>query len=304
MESFQSLLSILINIILPIVLVAGAGFILARTLGVDARPLSRTMLYFFTPALIFGSAYKTKLSAEYIAIAAFALIISFLMVVLAWVLARIMRYDRLTASGFSLGIVFVNAGNYGLPLILFAYGQEGLARAALYFSMSAILTQTLAIFIAARGRAGVREALLNVLKMPLVYAVTAGLLFNLMGLTVPDPIMKSVDLAAGAAVPVMLVILGIELAHVTIENDRAAIGLATFAKLVLAPLLAFPLAYVMQLQGVARSVCIVEASMPTAVMASIVAVEFDARPKLVTGIVFASTLLSIISLTILLGILG
>lgn len=304
MESFQSLLSILINIILPIVLVAGAGFILARTLGVDARPLSRTMLYFFTPALIFGSAYKTQLSAEYITIAAFALIISFLMVLLAWVLAKIMRYDRLTASGFSLGIVFVNAGNYGLPLILFAYGQEGLARAALYFTMSAILTQTLAIFIAARGRAGVREALLNVLKMPLVYAVTAGLLFNLTGVVVPDPIMKSVDLAAGAAVPVMLVILGIELAHVTIENDRVAIALATFAKLVLAPLLAFPLAYVMQLQGVARSVCIVEASMPTAVMASIVAVEFDARPKLVTGIVFASTLLSIISLTILLGILG
>lgn len=304
MQSLQGLFSILVNIILPIVLVAGAGFVLARTLGVDARPLSRTMLYFFTPALIFGSAYKTKLSAEYITIAAFALIISFLMVLLAWVLAKIMRYDRLTASGFSLGIVFVNAGNYGLPLILFAYGQEGLARAALYFTMSAILTQTLAIFIAARGRAGVREALLNVLKMPLVYAVTAGLLFNLTGLTVPDPLMKSVDLAAGAAVPVMLVILGIELAHVTIENDRLAIGLATFAKLVLAPLIAFPLAYVMQLQGVARSVCIVEASMPTAVMASIVAVEFDARPKLVTGIVFASTLLSIISLTILLGILG
>lgn len=304
MQSLQGLFSILVNIILPIVLVAGAGFVLARTLGVDARPLSRTMLYFFTPALIFGSAYKTQLSSEYITIAAFALIISFLMVLLAWVLAKIMRYDRLTASGFSLGIVFVNAGNYGLPLILFAYGQEGLARAALYFTMSAILTQTLAIFIAARGRAGVREALLNVLKMPLVYAVTAGLLFNLTGLTVPDPLMKSVDLAAGAAVPVMLVILGIELAHVTIENDRLAIGLATFAKLVLAPLIAFPLAYVMQLQGVARSVCIVEASMPTAVMASIVAVEFDARPKLVTGIVFASTLLSIISLTILLGILG
>ncbi len=304
MQSLQGLFSILINIILPIVLVAGAGYILARTLGVEARPLSRTMLYFFTPALIFGSAYKTKLSTEYIEIALFALVISFLMAFLAWLLAKVMRYDRLTASGFSLGIVFVNAGNYGLPLILFAYGQEGLARAALYFTMSAILTQTLAIFIAARGRAGVREALVNVFKMPLVYAVTLGLLFNFTGFTVPDPLMKSVDLAADAAVPVMLVILGIELAHARIEQDRMTIGLATVAKLVLAPLLAFPLASVMQLQGVTRSVCIVEASMPTAVMASIVAVEFDARPKLVTGIVFASTLLSIVSLTILLGILG
>jgi predicted permease len=115
--------------------------------------------------------------------------------------------------------------------------------------------------------------------------------------------MKAVDLAGGAAVPLMLTILGIELAGVSIENDRPLIGLATFIKLVLAPLVAFPLAAVMEMQGVTRAVSIVEASMPTAVMASIIAVEFDARPKLVTGIVFVSTLCSVITLTVLLGIL-
>ena len=301
--NLAALASILVNIILPVVLVAAVGFVLARTLHVEARALSRTMLYFFSPALVFGSAYRTQLSGEYVSIAVFALVITALMGIVTWVLVKVMRYDRLTASGFALGVLFVNAGNYGLPLILFAYGQEGLARAALYFTMSAILTQTLAIFIAARGRASVRDALLNVLKMPLVYAVAFGLLFNLIGFTVPEPIMKSVDLAGGAAVPVMLVILGIELARAKMESDRTVIGLATFAKLVLTALVAFPLAAIMQLQGVARAVCIIEASMPTAVMASIVAVEFDARPKLVTGIVFASTVFSVITLTVLLGIL-
>jgi malate permease and related proteins len=298
-----ALASILVNIILPIILVAGAGFVLARSFSMDARQLSRTMLYFFTPALIFGSAYRTTLSREYISIAAFALAITGLMGVVTWVMIRVMRYDRVTASGFALGVLFTNAGNYGLPLILFAYGQDGLVRAALYFTVSAILCQTLAIFIAARGRASARDALANVMKMPMVYAVTAGLLFNLAGVSVPDPLMKAVDLASGAAVPVMLVILGIELARATVESDRGTIGLATFAKLVLTTVVAFPLAALMGLDGVSRAVCIIEASMPTAVMASIVAVEFDARPKLVTGVVFSSTVLSIVSLTILLGIL-
>ncbi|MBI4790707.1 MAG: AEC family transporter [Chloroflexi bacterium] len=301
--NLAALASILVNIILPVVLVAAAGFVLARTLHVEARPLSRMMLYFFSPALVFSSAYRTQLSGEYVSIAVFAVVITALMGLVTLALVNIMRFDRLTASGFALGVLFVNAGNYGLPLILFAYGQEGLARAALYFTMSAILTQTLAIFIAARGRASVRDALLNVVKMPLVYAVSLGLGFNLAGFTVPEPIMKSVDLASGAAVPVMLVILGIELARARIENDRAVVMLATFAKLVLTALVAFPLAAVMQLQGVARAVSIIEASMPTAVMASIVAVEFDARPKLVTSIVFASTVFSVITLTVLLGIL-
>ncbi|MBI5034884.1 MAG: AEC family transporter [Chloroflexi bacterium] len=299
-----SLGSILVNIISPIVLVAAAGFVLAKKIGLEARPLSRTTLYLFTPALVFSSIYKANLSVEYVSIAVFSIIITFVMVMVAWLLAKILHYDRLTTSAFMLGILFVNAGNYGLPLILFAFGDEGLARAAFYFAMSAILTQTLGIFVAASGRANPRDALLKVFKLPLVYGVLIGLIFNLGHIVIPEFLMKAVTLAKDGAVPAMLVILGIELARVTVDRDHhSVIGIATIAKLMLVPLLSFPLAALMGMTGVTRAVCIVESSMPTAVMASIVAVEFDARPKIVTGIIFASTLASIITLTILLGIL-
>ncbi len=301
--NLANLVSILINIISPIALVAAVGFILAKTLGIEARSLSRTTLYFFTPALVFSLTYKAKLSSEYASIAVFVVLIAALMLIVCSVLSRALCYDRLTTSAVMLGCLFVNAGNYGLPLILFAFGEEGLVRAAFYFTINSILIQTLGIFVAARGKASARAALINTLKMPLVYAVTIGLIFNLARVPMPEPLTKAVDLAAGAAVPTMLVILGIELARARIENDRAVIGVATVAKLILVPLMAFPLAALMGLEGVTRAICIVEASMPTAVMATIVAVEFDARPKLVTGIVFVSTLGSIVTLTILLGIL-
>jgi predicted permease len=301
--NLANLASILINIILPIVLIAAVGFILARKIGLEARPLSRTMLYFFTPALVFSQTYHAKLSSEYASIATFSITMTVIMVIVSWLLAKVMRYDRLTSSAFMLGVLFVNAGNYGLPLVLFAFGEEGLARAAFYFTMSAILVQTLGIFVAARGKADARVALMNTLKLPIVYAVTLGLIFNLAHIEIPAPLTKAIDLAGGAAVPLMLTILGIELARAKIESDRAVIGLATITKLIVVLLFAFPLAALMGLEGVTRAVCIVEASMPTAVMATIVAVEFDTRPKLVTGIVFTSTLGSILSLTILLGIL-
>lgn len=301
--NLANLASILINIIFPIVLIAAVGFTLAKKLGVEARPLSRTMLYFFTPALVFSQTYHAKLSSEYVSIAVFSIVMTIVMVIVSWLLAKVLRYDRLTMSAFMLGVLFVNAGNYGLPLVLFAFGDEGLARAAFYFTMSAILVQTLGIFVAARGKANARTALMNTLKLPLVYAVTIGLIFNLARIEMPAPLTKAIDLTSGAAVPTMLVILGLELARAKIEDDRAVIGLATLTKLIVVPLLAFPLAALMGLDGLTRAVCIVEASMPTAVMATIVAVEFDARPKLVTGIVFVSTLGSIVTLTILLGIL-
>ncbi|MBM3127526.1 MAG: AEC family transporter [Chloroflexi bacterium] len=301
--NLANLASILINIISPIVLLAFTGFLLARKIGVEARPLSRTMLYLFTPALVFSLTYKARLDEEYASIGLFVVIIAALMLALCWLLATILRYDRLTTSAFMLGSLFVNAGNYGLPLMLFAFGEEGLVRAAFYFTINAILVQTLGIFVAARGKANARAALINTLKLPLVYAVTLGLIFNLAQFQMPEPLSKAIDLAADAAVPTMLVILGIELARAKIEDDRAVIGLATVVKLIVAPVLAFLLAALMGLEGVTRAICIVQASMPTAVMATIVAVEFDARPKLVTGIVFASTLGSILTLTILLGIL-
>ncbi|MCL5950641.1 MAG: AEC family transporter [Chloroflexi bacterium] len=298
-----ALASILVNIIAPIVLVAAVGYILGRAFDLDARSLSRLTLYFFTPALTFASAYRSELGQEFFAIAAFAFLITLLMGIVTLAMILLRGYDRNKASAFALSVLFVNAGNYGLPLILFAFGQEALALAVIFFTASTVLIQTLAVFIAARGTASATAAVTNVFKMPLVYAVVLGLVFNEIGFTVPDPIMKSVDLVAGAAVPVMIAILGIELSRATLQQDRFDISLAAVAKLVITPLLAFGLAAWMGMSGIPRAVCILEASMPTAVMSSILAVEFKSRPEFVTGTVLVTTLGSIVSLTLLLGIL-
>ncbi len=299
----SALASILFTVTAPIVIVALLAFVMARVLGLEARTLSRLTLYLFTPALLFGSMYRSKLGSEFLDIVAFAFIVTMLMGIVTWVMIRVMRYDRLTASAFALSVLFVNAGNYGLPLVLFAFGEEGLARAVVFFTVSAILTQTLAVFIAAGGKASVVQALKNVFTLPLVYAVTLGLIFNMIGFKVPEPIVKSLDLLGGAAVPCMLAILGIELAHASLNRDRLNVGLATVAKLGIAPLIAFALAGLMGLDGVTRAVCIVESSMPTAVTATIVAIEFDSRPEFVTSVVLLSTIGSVLSLTVLIGML-
>ncbi len=299
----SALASILFTVTAPIVLIASLAFVMARVLGLEARTLSRLTLYLFTPALLFGSMYRAKLGSEFFDIAAFAFIVTVLMGIITGLVVRVMRYDRPTASAFALSVLFVNAGNYGLPLVLFAFGEEGLARAVVFFTVSAVLTQTLAVFIAAGGQASVVPALKNVFALPLVYAVILGLIFNMSGLTVPEPVIKSLDLLGSAAVPCMLAILGIELARASFDRDRFNVGLATVAKLGIAPLVAFALAALMGLDGVTRAVCIIESSMPTAVTSSLVAVEFDSRPEFVTSVVLLSTIGSILTLTLLIGVL-
>jgi predicted permease len=298
-----SLTSILVSILGPIVSVALMGYVLARISALDPRPLSRVTLYLFTPALVFTSAYRSKLGGELISITLFVLLITAFMGLLSLILIGVMHLDRMTASAFALSTLFVNAGNYGMPLNLFAFGEEGLARAIGFFVVSQILAQTLAVFIAARGTSSARDAVLNVIKMPLVYAVSLGLLFNGSGVILPDALIRTTDLMGGAAVPCMLVILGMELSRARWEGEQTRIALTAVVRLAAAPLLAFALAALMGLQSLTRAVCVLEASMPTAVTVSILAVEFRSRPEFVASAVLLTTIGSIISLTLLIAIL-
>ena len=194
-------------------------------------------------------------------------------------LTRFLRFDRVTTSAFLLSILFVNAGNYGIPFNQFAFGPEGVARAAVYFVGNSVLANTLAVYIASSGHANVRNSLVAVAKMPLAYAAVLGLLFNVMHWSTPEPLTRVLDLAAAAALPVMLVNLGLELARARVEDYDWRVFLATGLKLLVTPVVALGLAAVMGLQGLTRSVAVLEASMPTAVMASLIAFEFDARSE-------------------------
>ena len=298
------LLDVLLNIIFPVFVIIGLGYTLGRTMALDVKSISRTVLYIFNPALIFSSLIKSSLtSADSAQIASFALLTVLILGLLSRGIARLLRFDTVTKNVFLLSTLFINAGNYGLPVNLFAFGQPGLERAVVYFAASALLTNTLAVYFASRGQAGVRQSLLNAFRLPMVYALTAAFLIRVTGLTVPEPILKPIEMAGQASVPVLLVVLGMELARASLDQQRALVGLAVFVRLALAAGVALGLAALMGLQGVTRQVCITQASMPTAISSVVLAIEFDAKPRFVTSVVFVSTLASIVTLTLLLGLI-
>jgi predicted permease len=295
-------LQILINIVFPVFVLIGLGYLLRRTLNIDIRSVSRTVLYVLNPCLVFNSIVRSELSgADFTRIVLFVLLNMALVWTLSWVVVRMMRFDQVTENAFYLGTLFTNSGNYGLSLTLFAFGQPGLDRAVIYFVTSAILVNTLAVYLASRGRAGARESLRNVLRVPLPYVLIAALLVRATGLVVPEPLAKPIATAGNAAVPVLLLVLGMELSQTRLDRQLWAVGAATVVRLVGAPLLALLQAPLIGVTDLTRQVCIVEASTPTAVFTIVMAHEFGTGPRFVTSVVFVSTLLSMVSLTVLLA---
>jgi len=295
----KALPTIFYNNIVPVFVAIGVGYALERRFGIQIKSVSRTVFYALSPCLIFSSLVQSTVSGEeFWNITSFQILITLGVALVAWGVARGLRFDRVMESAFLLATLFVNAGNYGLSINLLAFGEAALARAIIYFVVSSVLINTAGVYLASRGKARALDALVNVFKVPLVYAVLLAVLVNLVKLDLTgSPIFKAVEMMGKAAVPLMLLLLGMQLADTRLTQGIKLAGLATIIRLVVTPALAWPLANLLSLAGPTLQACLVEASMPTAVTATVLAIEFDAQPEFVTSVVLLSTLASPLTLT-------
>jgi len=299
------LLSVLVNIVLPVFLIIGAGFVTARVKSLDAQTLSRVSLYILGPALVFSKLVETTVTkTDLVQIVVFTVLGTLGALALSWVVARLLHLDQSTESAFMLSSSFVNCGNYGLPLVLFAFGQPGLERALIYFVTSAFMVNTLAVFVASRGKARVATSFLNIFRVPMIYAIVAAFVVKASGFVVPDFVFEPLEMVGESAIPVMLLLVGLQLARSSAKRQVKLICTATLVRLIGGAVVGILLASVLGLSSVTRQVCIVEHSTPTGVMTSILAMEFGSEPEFVTGVIFATTLASIATMTLLLAWLG
>ena len=299
------LLNVFVNNLLPILLLSGAGFALGRTLKLDSRPLGRVIFYILSPVLIFNLLTSSKLAVESIVLMmGYSASVMLIIAGIAFVLGKLLRLERTLLTVVVLTSLFANNGNYGLPLISFAFGQEALAYASIYFVTNSLLLYTLGVLIASLGHLRLKEALLGLLKVPAIYAIILAVLFIRTGWSLPAPIQKTVELTAGGAIPAMLILLGLELRKVEWTHNLRALSIPVVCRLLVGPVIGLAMAALFGLNSTPRKVGITEAGMPSAVMTTILANEYKLDASLVTAIVFVSTILSPLTLTPLLYFLG
>lgn len=299
------LLQLFSNNLLPILLTASAGYIFGKLLEVDARTVSRVVFYVFSPCLVFKLLTANQLAGDDVfRIVAFAFVSSSLVGLVAYLLGRAFKLERRMLLAVVLTSTLLNAGNYGLSLNSFAFGETALAYASIFFIASATITYTVGVVIASMGSVSFKDALLGLRKIPTVYALIFALPFNAFHITLPTFADRAVTLLSDAAIPGMLVLLGLQFQRSTWTDKLRALGLANAVRLLVGPAIAIGLSLLFNLRGPAQQAAVTEASMPTAVMSTALATEFDLEPGFVTTVVTTTTLLSPLVLTPLLAYLG
>ena len=303
--SINSLLSVFANNILPIILLSGAGFTLAKLLHVEARSLGRVVFYVFSPALVFDVLIKNKLDwYEAAGVIGFTTALILMMGVITYLLASLFKIERPALISILITTMFANTGNYGLPLVSFAFGDKALPYASIYFITTTTLFYTLGVLIASLGHMNIKEAALGLFKIPMLYAVALAIAINAWSINMPVPVSRAVTLTASGTIPLMLILLGVELSKVELSGNIRALQLSVVLRLLIAPLGAFLLAALFGFKGVVRQGTVIQASMPSMVSSTVLATEYKLDSKLITAVIFISTILSPLTLTPLLVLLG
>jgi hypothetical protein len=303
------------NAVGPILAVSVVGYLLGRGTDIDVGPLNTAGLYVLVPALAFHSIATTSLGGgEVFKLGVGVVGYALAMLGLAWVVGRATGESGPLLGALMLAAAFPNSGFVGIPLSEFAFGQTGRATAVLYLTVQNLVVYTLGVYVASRGsERGVREAVGEVFRLPLLYAVLAAVALRAFGL-VPSAdaaAMETVRLVGDASIPVMLLILGLQLA----DTDVTAVSRSvtpTVLKLGAAPVVGVGLALALGFEDptVAR-VFVLECATPAAVIplaltieyADDVAVEGFTAPEYLSTAVFTTTVASVAVLTVVLAAL-
>ena len=297
---FQALSSVL----LPVILVAGLGALLSSRFPIDQATVSRLTLYLLSPALVLNVLLKTPVkAAEALTLGGAYLITMLLCLCLGWLCG--LGLPGLSQRSYSAGVGIWNSGNMGLPIALFAFGQAGFERATVLFLASFVGMYAVGPAVYSLGRTGVHplDAARDILRLPAIWATVLGLSLRLLHVTLPEGLLRGVELLSQATLPMVLLALGLHLGAAGRPRLDARLWLASGARLIGGPLLALLVGRTLHLNGANLAVLILSASMPTAVNAMLIAREYNADVDTVAAIATLSTLLSVVTIAVVVTLL-
>ena len=283
-----------LNITAPVFILAAVGYGWVK-LGFEYRVefVTRLAMTLSVPCLIFVALMTADIDPQALGALSLASFTAYGLVSIVFL--GIVKLQKLDTSTYLAPLVFGNTGNLGLPLAMFAFGEEGLSYAVVVFAVMAILSFTIGVWVVAGGGSPIR-----VIKEPVVAATFLGALFLWQGWQTPIFLTNALELIGQMAIPIMLITLGVAIARLETNDMGRAVWLSAI-KVVVSAGAAWTAARWFGLAPIPSAVLIVQLATPVAVTSYLLAEKYGHEAQPVAGLVVASTLLCVISLPLILA---
>ncbi len=301
----KDMITIAWEILFPIFAIIIAGYFLQKKFSLDLTGFTKIQLYLFIPALIFVKIATSQLDDGLIGIVlTFTALLFVILMIISYGLAKLLGVDRKKEKAFMNAITLRNQGNFGIPLItlLYAGTVDGntfpLSVHMIALFGTNLLLNTIGLYNASSGTYTKKEALIKVLKLPMIYVVLFGFIYRSTGFPLEGPIYSTLIIMGNGVVPLALFTLGAQLASTRLTFIDKSLPVVVLTRLVISPLIAYGLTLLFGLSGIVAQVLIIGAAAPTAVNSVLLAMEFNGDAEYASESVFLTTLISLITVTL------
>lgn len=295
------LLMIIVDIILPICVLLVIGFVIQRKFSLDVQTLARLNIYFLVPGFIFVRLYETTFNFSiFFKIFGFFVLFVVLLFIVAHVIGSMLGLDQKRKTVFTNSVIFYNSGNYGVPVndLVFKSDPFAMSVQVIILTLQNIFLFSYGIFSLRQADIGKVRALLGYFKMPVLYAMVAGILMNVFSVPVPEFIWVPANYIADAMVAIALLTLGAQVAQLKVVRRLYTVYVSMAMRLILAPMIALGIIYAFGLTGIVAQALFISSAMPTSVNSAVIAQEYNNHPQLAAQIVLFSTLMSTMTVTV------
>ncbi len=276
----------IIGIIFPVFACAGLGAYYGWRFRPDMSVVNKLNMEIFAPFLVFWALMDKPFDfSGYwgLALGGLAVVLGSGVLLLPIALAF-----KINLKTFLPPMMFNNSGNMGIPLILFAFGEDFLQAAVVLFIIEMLLHFTLGLYLLDH-----KTNPLQLLKMPMIIAAIAGLTLSSLHITLPMPLANTLKLLGQVSIPLLLFSLGVRLLDVRLNDWKLGV-FGAIAGPVAGLISALILLPFLHLDAVETGILLVFAALPPAVLNVLVAEQYQQEPERVASLVMLGNLGSLI----------
>ncbi|WP_088293913.1 AEC family transporter [Bacillus mycoides] len=292
---------IILDVILPILILILIGAILQRKFQFNLKQLSTLITYCLMPAAVFVNIYDISIETGLLLQIIYYLILySLSVMIVSHFISKTLRLEKGESVALKNSISLMNSGNYGLPVsqLIFSHNPVGVSIQIFIVILQNLLTYSYGIYNLLSATKTIGSIIQSFLRLPVFHALILGVLFQSFTIQIPNSIFLPLNQLANSFVAIALILLGAQLSNIKLNFFHRVITWALIGRLLMGPLLALAMIYLLNIDGIVAQSLFIASSFPTSRNTATIAMEYQIEPELHAQIVLFSTLFSIITVTV------
>lgn len=259
---------------------------------IDDKTITLINVYFLQVFLTFWGLLIRPVDVTLLLAPSIYLFITLLVLVLVALFAKKLFQDQKEYSIATVAAIIGNTGNLGIPLNIAIFGEESIPYTTVINLMNVFLVYTVGVYYYSRGSFDVRTSFKNIIKLPILWAAMVAIALSVYGYKPSEEIMKTLMMGAYASIVMQLLLFGIYLYGTKISEISKTLTVWVMGtKFLFLPAVAFIVLSFFELSSMIKGIIFIEILVPLAIANVNFASLYECKPKIVTALVFISSLL-------------